>query len=135
MHKDVNDDQDVKRSKELSENTNQQELNKSPIHIRRMLQQYDGKWVQVSYCSNHDTLQVDSVQDTTKRIVIEIELPTYYPPEIDNSMEDNPWNCESGYLALPLEMYNKYYYHYLLERNKRLINKITNKTFTVSLYF
>ena len=68
--------------------------------------QYNGKWVQVSYSNNYDTLQVESVQDTTKKKVIEIELPTYYSPEIDNSMEDNPWNCESGYLALPLEMYN-----------------------------
>ena len=106
MHKGVNDDQDEKESKEITENTNQKELNNTPIHIRRLLQQYDGKWVQVSYSNNYDTLQVESVQDTTKKKVIEIELPTYYSPEIDNSMEDNPWNCESGYLALPLEMYN-----------------------------
>ena len=26
----------------------------------------------------------------------------------DNSIEDNPWDCEYGYLALPLEIVNSY---------------------------
>lgn len=38
--------------------------------------------------------------------MIEIEMVPIYPKEIDNSMEDNPWNCDSGYLALPFGMYN-----------------------------
>lgn len=52
--------------------------------------------------------RVDDKQCYKDSSTIEIEMVPFYPKEVDNSMEDNPWNCDSGYLALPFGMYNSY---------------------------
>lgn len=52
-----------------------------------------------------------TTKDSNKKqgYAVEIEMVPFYPIEVDPSMLDNPWNCDSGYLALPLDVYTSYF--------------------------
>lgn len=77
------------------------------VHIRRLLQYNNHYSNDLNNYSSRDTQLMLEVGNNNQQI--EIEMVEFYNEHENDNPEDNPWNCNSGYLALPLDMYNKYF--------------------------
>ena len=79
------------------------------MHCRRIVQYKDfgyfkrSREIENSIVNILPQVEIEMVEMVKK--VKKVKMVDSFP---DNSMEDNPWDCDYGYLALPLEMVNPY---------------------------